>query len=73
MKPYIVKFSYHWEDSPQEEMALCLHADTPDDARERFVQVTGGQSRNCYLISVTGANRIEMMWSAREWTFVPKN
>ena len=71
MKPYIVKFLYHEDDGAMngEEMFLCLRADDPRDAQEKFVQVTGGESRNCRLVSVTTKDKIELFWSRTHWQF----
>ena len=70
-KPYIVKFYYYDETSKdQEEMFLCLHAEDRRDAREKYAQVTGGESRNCFLTSVTGPDKIEAFWNRSTWSFV---
>ena len=74
MKPYIVKFKYLTEDIKgainSEEMFLCLHAEDRRDAFEKYLQVTGGEQRQSYVISVTGEDKIEAFWNASTWSFV---
>ena len=63
MKPYIVKFNWVTETDRgkmnSEEMFLCLHAENPRDAFEKYLQVTGGESRQCYFVTIN-ANGIEL-------------
>jgi hypothetical protein len=73
MKPYIVKFNYLSEDAKgkvtSEEMFLCLHAKDRREAFEKYLQVTGGESRQSYVVSVTGQDKIEAFWSTKDWKF----
>ncbi len=74
-KPYIVKFNYVTEDAKgafnSEEMFLCLHADDRRDAFEKYLQVTGGEQRQCYIVSVVGPDKIEAFWDRSLWKLVP--
>jgi hypothetical protein len=73
MKPYIAKFQYFSEDKfgqlDREDMFLCLNAEDRRAAREKFVAVTGGESRQCFLVSITGPDKIEAFWDRSMWTF----
>jgi hypothetical protein len=70
MRAYIVKFNHSDDDSDKPEgMFLCLYADSKRDAAEKFWQITGGESRNNFLVSVTGDNRIECYWDNKTWRF----
>ena len=73
MKPYIVKFFHLDEDIEgtvhREDMYLCLHAETNRDAMEKYVQVTGGEHNQDYLISVTGESKVEQFWNRDDWKF----
>ncbi len=74
MKPFIVKFNYVTESErgkyTTEEMFLCLHGDDRRDAFEKYLQVTGGESRQCYIVSVVGPDKIEAFWDRSLWRFV---
>ena len=73
-KPYIVKFNYVTETDRgkmnSEEMFLCLHADDHREAFEKYLQVSGGETRQCYIVSVIDDNKIEMFWDRSTWSFM---
>ena len=74
MKPYIVKFNYVTEDANgafnSEEMFLCLHGEDRRDAFEKYLQVTGGETRQCYVVSVIDETKVEMFWDRSTWSFM---
>jgi hypothetical protein len=74
MKPYIVKFNYVTESERgkfnTEEMFLCLHAEDRRDAFEKYLQVTGGETRQCYVVSVIDETKVEMFWDRSTWSFM---
>jgi hypothetical protein len=70
MKPYIMKFMHSDDGNPAEEMFLCIHAKDRRHAQERYVAITGGESRGNALVSVTGSDKIEAFWNRDTWSFV---
>ena len=74
MKPFIVKLNYVTESERgkfnTEEMFLCLHAEDRRDAFEKYLQVIGGEQRQCYIVSVIVPDKIEAFWDRSLWRFV---
>jgi len=74
MKPYIVKFNHVSERErggyDSEEMYLCLHAESRQLAFEKYLHVTGGETHQNYVVSVTDEQKVEAFWDRDAWKFV---